>query len=317
MLLCFAAVGFIMPTSTAVAIQNQDKTAGTAAGLMGLITFAFGALAIFTITILVGTSSAGLALFISSCVRDFGFLAIVIESGPTKGVGLMANLIFIAGSGHGGWWFDPIVEKLRQLGHRVFAPSLTGLDHEVDHTGPVNLDTHIDDVLSLIDENGLEDVAIIAHSYGGMVSTGVADRTSARVTHLIYLDAILPQPGERLWDLIDDDFRNGFLSTAYDGLNSYPSPEFKAFRPRVMPHPLGTILQPLNFSQAVFETPKKVYVYAEKYFHNPAMLSPFKVVFEELSRRPDWITKCLPFGHDLLEEAPDEVLEIVLNALET
>jgi pimeloyl-ACP methyl ester carboxylesterase len=227
----------------------------------------------------------------------------------------MANLVMIAGSGHGGWWFDPISDRLRDLGHRVYAPSLSGLDHENPTDGPVNLDTHINDVLEIIEKNSLEDVVLLAHSYGGMVSTGVAAKTAAKVSGLIYLDAILPKPGQRLWDLIDDDFRNGFLASAFDGLNSYPDPGFKAIRPRVMPHPLGTILQPLNYDEAIFSGPKKLYVFAEEYFHNPAMLSPFKPIYEELSQRPDWITKKVPFGHDLLEEAPEVIFDLVAEFL--
>ena len=227
----------------------------------------------------------------------------------------MANLILIPGSGHGGWWFDPIVGQLEALGHRVIAVTLTGLDNEKVAQGAVNLDTHIQDVLEVIEQNELEEFFLIAHSYGGIVSTGVADKTKANVQGLSYLDAILPQSGERLWDLISVEMQNGFLADAHDGLNSYPPAEYLALQPRVMPHPLGTMLQPLHYSATVFNAPVKVYVFAEKFFGIPEMLSPFKAIYDRLSEDPSWTTYSLPLGHDVVVEAPDRIVELINSAV--
>jgi pimeloyl-ACP methyl ester carboxylesterase len=227
----------------------------------------------------------------------------------------MANLIFIGGTGHGGWCFDDIAEKLRALGHTVFAPHPSGLDPESTERKVVNLDTHVQDVLDVIEQNKLEEVVLVGHSYGGMVITGAADRTNAKVTGLVYLDAALPQPGQRLWDLIDADMHKSFLASATDGLNVYPDEAFLAMRPNVRPHPLATKLQPLNYSLDIFNVPTKVYVYAEEYFGVPGMISPFEVIYNRLSHDPGWKTYSLPVGHDLLNTAPDEVFEIVKAAL--
>ncbi len=227
----------------------------------------------------------------------------------------MANLIFIGGTGHGGWYFDDIAAKLRALGHTVFAPHPSGLDPASNERKVVNLDTHVQDVLDVIEQNQLEEVVLVGHSYGGMVITGAADRTSAKVTGLVYLDAALPQPGQRLWDLIDADMHKSFLASATDGLNVYPDEAFLAMRPNVRPHPLATKLQPMNYSLDIFDVPTKVYVYAEEYFGVPGMISPFEVIYNRLSQDAGWKTYSLPVGHDLLNTAPDEVFEIVKAAL--
>jgi pimeloyl-ACP methyl ester carboxylesterase len=227
----------------------------------------------------------------------------------------MANLIFIGGTGHGGWYFDDIAAKLRALGHTVFAPHPSGLDPASNERKVVNLDTHVQDVLDVIEQNQLEEVVLVGHSYGGMVITGAADRTSAKVTGLVYLDAALPQPGQRLWDLIDADMHKSFLASATDGLNVYPDEAFLAMRPNVRPHPLATKLQPMNYSLDIFDVPTKVYVYAEEYFGVPGMISPFEVIYDRLSQDAGWKTYSLPVGHDLLNTAPDEVFEIVKAAL--
>ncbi len=227
----------------------------------------------------------------------------------------MANLIFIGGTGHGGWYFDDIAAKLRALGHTVFAPHPSGLDPASNERKVVNLDTHVQDVLDVIEQNQLEEVVLVGHSYGGMVITGAADRTSAKVTGLVYLDAALPQPGQRLWDLIDADMHKSFLASATDGLNVYPDEAFLAMRPNVRPHPLATKLQPMNYSLDIFDVPTKVYVYAEEYFGVPGMIRPSEVIYKRLSQDPGWKTYSLPVSHDLLNSAPDDVFEIVKAAL--
>lgn len=228
----------------------------------------------------------------------------------------MANIIFIGGTGHGGWCFDDISRVLREKGHAVFAPNLSGLDPDSSEVEIVNLDTHIQDVLDVIGTNAIEKVVLVGLSYGGMVITGVADRTKAEVVGLIYLDAALPKPGQRLWDLIDEDLRKRFLNSAIDGLNVYPDPDLLAMRPKVRPHPLASKLQPLTYSESVFNLENKVFVYAEKYFGVPGMISPFEAIYKRLKDDPGWTTYSLPYGHDLLEEAPEMVLQIVETSLE-
>ena len=227
----------------------------------------------------------------------------------------MANLIFIGGTGHGGWCFDGIASRLRELGHNVFAPHPSGLDPESSERKITNLDTHIQDVIDVIEKNKLEEVVLVGHSYGGMVITGAADRTDSTVLGLIYLDAALPKPGQRLWDLIDADMQKSFLASATDGLNVYPDEAFLEMRPNVRPHPLATKLQPLHYSEDIFNVDTKVYVYAEEYFGVPGMISPFEVIYNRLKADPGWTTYSLPAGHDLLNTAPEEVFEIVTTAL--
>ena len=48
----------------------------------------------------------------------------------------------------------------------------------------------------MIEAEGLRDILLVGHSYGGMVATGVADRVPKLIRHLIYLDAFVPQNGQ-------------------------------------------------------------------------------------------------------------------------
>ena len=88
-------------------------------------------------------------------------------------------------------------------GHEVFAPSLTGLGERKHLARPdIDLDTHIDDIVSLLEMEDLRDVVLVGHSYGGMVITGAADRAHARIQRLVYLDAFVPENGKCTLDYV-------------------------------------------------------------------------------------------------------------------
>jgi pimeloyl-ACP methyl ester carboxylesterase len=83
-------------------------------------------------------------------------------------------------------------------GHEFFTPTYTGLGERAHLASPSNdLETHIQDVLGVLQFEDLREVTLIGHSYGGMVATGVADRAPDRIARLIYLDALYP-PTARL-----------------------------------------------------------------------------------------------------------------------
>jgi pimeloyl-ACP methyl ester carboxylesterase len=107
--------------------------------------------------------------------------------------------VLVHGGGHGGWCYQRLAPLLRQEGHDVYTPTLTGLGERSHLLRPdVDLDTHITDVVNLLNYEGLQDVILVGHSYGGMVITGIADRASAHIGHLVFLDAANPVNGESL-----------------------------------------------------------------------------------------------------------------------
>ena len=225
----------------------------------------------------------------------------------------MTNIILIAGTYHGGWYWDPIVPALSRAGHKVFAPTLSGLDGSRSIGESINLDTHINDVIRVVNDNQLDELVLVGWSYGGMVVTGAADRLEARVRSVIYLDAQLPKPGEREWDLIPAHEHETFIDLCKDGVNLHPDEGMLAYEPRMMPHPLATKLQPLNYERAKFDALDKVFVFAEKWFHDPSVTSPIEASYIRTSADPGWSAQKWPFGHDLVREAPNEVAQLILQ----
>ncbi|MFI9005887.1 alpha/beta fold hydrolase [Actinosynnema sp. NPDC053489] len=114
----------------------------------------------------------------------------------------MSTFLLVHGAWHSGRCWDRVVPLLEAAGHRVFAPSLTGYGDKAHLLGPeVGLDTHVEDVVGLIDAEALTDVVLVGHSYAGLVVSGVANRVPERVAHLVYLDAMVPEHDETAIDV--------------------------------------------------------------------------------------------------------------------
>jgi pimeloyl-ACP methyl ester carboxylesterase len=114
----------------------------------------------------------------------------------------MSTYVLVHGGGHGGWCYQRVARILQEHGHVVYTPTLTGLGeraHLLDDT--VDLDRHIEDIVAVLHYEDLRDVILVGHSYGGMVITGVADRSPDRIGRLVYLDAANPVNGQSLVDV--------------------------------------------------------------------------------------------------------------------
>src|SRR5829696_4164216 len=101
----------------------------------------------------------------------------------------MAVYVLVGGGWIVSWCWQGVVRRLREEGHDAYPVTLTGLGERVHLANPeVNLETHITDVVNLIEFEDLHDVVLLGHSYAGLVVTGVADRVPDRISQLVYLD---------------------------------------------------------------------------------------------------------------------------------
>ena len=114
----------------------------------------------------------------------------------------MATFVVAHGAWSAAWAWKKMRPLLRAAGHALWTPTYTGLGERAHLASAViDLDTHIRDVVGVLDMEDLSDVVLIGHSYGGMVATGIADRARARIAQLVYLDAFVPRNGQSLLDL--------------------------------------------------------------------------------------------------------------------
>src|SRR5919202_5340746 len=105
----------------------------------------------------------------------------------------MATFVLVHGGWQGGWSWRRGVPHLRAGGHEGYTPTLTGLGERAHLLGSVEgLDTHVHDVLGVIEYEDIEDAVLVGHSYGGVVATAVAEVVAQKLSDLVYLDAWVP-----------------------------------------------------------------------------------------------------------------------------
>ena len=171
----------------------------------------------------------------------------------------MANFVLVHGAWHGGWCWQRVSTLLQQQGHRVHAVTLTGLGERAHLLSPaITLDTHIADVISAIEVEELHEVVLAVHSYAGMIGTAVADRIGKHLKHLVYVDAVIPKPGESWSSTQSAATQQQRLSAAQASTRfSFPPPDPEVFglidadhawvKRRQTPHPGNTYQAPLSF----------------------------------------------------------------------
>jgi pimeloyl-ACP methyl ester carboxylesterase len=204
---------------------------------------------------------------------------------------------------------------LEQEMHEFWTPTYTGVGERAHLANPdIDLDTHIRDVIGVLEFEDLRDVVLVGHSYGGMVATGVADRARERIRQLIYLDAFVPEDGKSLLDYVGEHGRK-MREAAADGwrVPANPMPPDTApadaewASPKRMPQPVKTIATPIRLQGK--NPPPRAYIYCQR--AGPG--DPFRQ-FAERAQREGWPYFELDASHNPHITMPDE-LAALLNRI--
>jgi pimeloyl-ACP methyl ester carboxylesterase len=228
----------------------------------------------------------------------------------------MSTYVLVHGAWHGGWCWRLVRELLHE--DQVFAPSLTGLG-ERKHLAraDVDLETHIIDIVNLLEMEDLRDVILVGHSYGGMVVTGVADRASRRIKRLVYLDAFVPESGKCALDYVvperaarmrEEGERVGSVTPPPLSLWGITKQEHIDFiKPREVRHPYRTMAQKIVLrNEAALATLPKTFIYCSW----PATGS-FDQFAAKYRNDPAWRFYELPTGHDAMILMPERLAQIL------
>jgi pimeloyl-ACP methyl ester carboxylesterase len=174
----------------------------------------------------------------------------------------MAIIVIVHGATHGGWTWKGVRMALQAAGHEVYTPTLTGLGERVHLASPdIGLDTHIQDVVNVLEYEDLRDVVLLGHSYGGAVVTAVADRAAARLARRVYLDAVLPQDGECVFDVLPPEFRAEREERLRRHGEDWRWPPTPDADPRAAPMLLKPFQQPLRLTGTGGRTVPAVYIH--------------------------------------------------------
>lgn len=226
------------------------------------------------------------------------------------------TFVLVHGAWHGGWCWKKFSPLLVAAGHEVHTPTLTGLGERSHLLKPeIDLDTHIQDVTSVLEYEDLKDVILVGHSYGGMVITGVADKARNRVDHLIYLDAFLPDDGRALNNYVSISFEDmaktkgdgwqvPLLGGSLEGLGITDKADIEWMSSRVGVQPLKTFTQALHLSGPLDAMLKKTYIQLTD--NRPH----FREAAQNAKRQGFQYYKLLTGGHDAMITKPVELAQI-------
>jgi pimeloyl-ACP methyl ester carboxylesterase len=241
----------------------------------------------------------------------------------------MATFVLVHGAWHGGWCWQKVIPFLEGAGHEVYAPTLTGLAERASELSPdIGLDTHIQDVVGLLQEKNLHGVILVGHSYGGMVITGVVDQAPERIAHLVYLDTFVPRDGESMVDVSPMVIRlllrrqaqaDGWRIDSRGTYGVTTEPDRSWVLRSVTPQPLKTLEQPLHLKNpAIVEAtprthidcgPGGFFLLVRRILR--AILAPGAFP----SRKTGWRLRQLPTGHDAMITMPRELADLLLEVV--
>ena len=179
------------------------------------------------------------------------------------------TFVLVHGAWHGGWCWRRVADRLRAGGHTVFTPTLTGLGERAHLMhGAVNLETHITDVVNLLAWEQLENVVLCGHSYGGFIISGVAERKSAAIRSIVFLDAFMPRDGESVQELTGQAVRDAIAAAVHRGDLGIPpraaeafgvNPADRAWVDRLcVPQPIATLTDKIKLTGAVDRIARKI-----------------------------------------------------------
>jgi len=244
----------------------------------------------------------------------------------------MATFVLVHPAWFGGWCWDKVASPLRQRGHRVHAPTLTGLGDRAHLAGrDVGLATHIDDVAQVVTFHDLTEVVLVGASSGGTVITGVADRLPGRIATLVYLDAFVPTDGQSTYDLLPPDRRAALDSLVENEGGGWLLPRFAPppwpvilrnmwhvvdeadaawVMPRLRPTPYRHFTDPIHLTGDGLAGLDRVYVRC------PRQPAPFDVFAAAARSDPRWKYRELDTPHIPFVTHPDEVTKMLLELIE-
>ena len=227
----------------------------------------------------------------------------------------MATFVLVHGGWAGGWQWREVAGFLRAAGHEVFTPTLTGLGERVHLANPnIGLDTHIQDILMVLEYEQLRDVILVGYSYSGMVVTGVAESAAEHISQLVYLDAFVPQDGQSMLDMLGPGVA-AFIQQAAEAYgDGWRIPHDPPDSPRRTPHPLKTGLQPVTLANPAAAALPRTLIYCtqDKEAMGP-LGAPITQAAERAKADTLWRYRELRTGHKPWETAPRELADLLIT----
>lgn len=230
----------------------------------------------------------------------------------------MTAFVLVHGAWSGAHGFRLVRPLLREAGHEVFTPSLTGIGERVHLVSPqVDLSTHIQDVVNVVLYEDLRDIVLLGFSYGGMVVTGSLDHIADRVRHLVYLDAFVPDDGDSLIGLSGRDASPIALGEQWlvpPFPRDFDDPTEAAFaNPRRTPHPSRCFSEPVHLGRPLEQFPfTRTFIRATADAADAPGADVFSAAAARARSSAAWTYREVATNHMVASNRPRELAEILL-----
>ncbi|WP_394678540.1 alpha/beta fold hydrolase [uncultured Sphingobacterium sp.] len=236
----------------------------------------------------------------------------------------LPTYVLVHGAWHGGWCWQFVAQRLTDAHNIVYTPTLTGLGERKHLIDPsVDIDTHIQDIINLIEMEDLHDVYLVGHSYAGAVIAGVADRIPSRLHKLIFLDAMIIEDGQSPISLQPKAVQEVQLKNIQRKENFAPfdvalfgvtAPNMVSWvKDRLSPQPFGTFAQQLCLKNPYGNGLPLVYI---------ACTDPQLPIMKEMSKKVqsdhkfNWHYREIATGHDAMLTEPKKLADMLMTLVD-
>lgn len=238
----------------------------------------------------------------------------------------MATFVLVHGAWHGGWCWARVAPRLRTAGHDVYTPTMTGFGERSHLLSPeVGLETNITDIENVLEWEDLENVILVAASYGGMVATCVADRMPERIAALVYQNAFIAADRVAQNDLLPDWRREMIEQELAEAEDAWrmppPNPELFGvtdardiawIAAKMAPQSAKTFQDKARVTGAHEAIANRTYIRATGYPNNT-----FDRYLAEAQADPGWRAEVLETSHDAMITAAGDIVRILLEVAAT
>jgi len=112
------------------------------------------------------------------------------------------TFVLVHGGCHDGSLWQPVIERLEQLGHTAYGPTVAGHGKGV----PKNV-THAESTRSIVDfilDKDLTDFILVGHGYAGTIISKVVELVPERVRRLVFWSGYVLNDGESALEMLPD-----------------------------------------------------------------------------------------------------------------
>jgi pimeloyl-ACP methyl ester carboxylesterase len=227
--------------------------------------------------------------------------------------------VLVHGAWHGAWCWQKLVPLLREKGLVVYTPTQTGVGEKAHLLSTqISVDTFVSDIADFLTEHDLNNVVLVGHSFAGISISGVADRMPERIRRLVYLDSLLLQNGQSVFDIIPSQMvqaRREMAQQTSGGI-SLPAPEPEVLgvtevqdvqwvKNHCTPHPISTYESKMTLSHALGNGLAATYIAVLPHYSATTASRNYA------KTRSDWQYVEIPAGHDAMVTSPLALYELI------